>query len=260
MGVSPKGAVKPNGVDFWWDSFPGNTGNCWYGNKGPDGARVTSSPGFLPNCSNGKNPALSIGLGNVLNELELVGCLVGMQIGDSQSSTPLTCNWAETPKRPTGSGSSASSLISSQAESPAQGALLNNICASGLAPRLCSSLGKPLTQLSSLLSLGKPKATADRELPETPLPASLSKTPLSNFTCTWWRNASDDQQVGLVQRIQSFATGAISGSTPYGFGAGMSDSRAVQLFDSRCSTAHAGSYALYKLYGAAAPFLARAAR
>ncbi len=257
MGVSPKGAVKPNGVDFWWDSFPGNTGNCWYGNKGPNGARVTSSPILLPNCANGTNTALSIGIGNVFNELELVGCLVGMQIGDGDASHPATCNWAKTPPRPTGS---SLPLTSAQAEAPAQGTLFTSICASDLAPRLCGILNGPLSTLGSLLSLGKPVATADRELPATPLPAALKATPLSTFTCSWWRNASDDQQVGVVQRIQSYATGAISGSTPYGFGAGMSDSRAVELFDSRCSTSHTGSYALYKLYGAAAPFLASAAR
>ena len=31
---------------------------------------------------------------------------------------------------------------------------------------------------------------------------------------------------------------------------------ATKLFDDRCSTAHAGAYALYKLYGAAAAFSA----
>ena len=36
--------VLPNGVDFWWDEFAGNNGNCWVGNTGPDGtpASVTT--------------------------------------------------------------------------------------------------------------------------------------------------------------------------------------------------------------------------
>ena len=37
MGRAPGGTIKPNGVDFWWDEFPGDTGNCWYANTGPDG-------------------------------------------------------------------------------------------------------------------------------------------------------------------------------------------------------------------------------
>jgi hypothetical protein len=42
----------------------------------------------------------------------------------------------------------------------------------------------------------------------------------------------------------------------YGYGAGMSDGRAAMLFDDRCSFFGAGPFALYKIYGAAAPFSA----
>ena len=60
--------MKPNGTgdvttgrtDFWWDQFPGNTGNCWRNNTGPDGTQlsVTSTPPqpLLPS-----NCGLSIG-------------------------------------------------------------------------------------------------------------------------------------------------------------------------------------------------------
>jgi hypothetical protein len=61
----------------------------------------------------------------------------------------------------------------------------------------------------------------------------------------------------MVQRIKAFATGKVDdGSKALGYGAGMSDARAAKLFDDRCSTFQAGPYALYKLYGAAAPFAA----
>ena len=33
----PTASAMPNGVDFWWDEFPSNTGNCWYPNNGSDG-------------------------------------------------------------------------------------------------------------------------------------------------------------------------------------------------------------------------------
>jgi hypothetical protein len=36
----------------------------------------------------------------------------------------------------------------------------------------------------------------------------------------------------------------------------MSEGRAAMLFDDRCSTFEAASFALYKIYGAAAPFAA----
>ena len=34
--TAPTGTkTMPNGVDFWWDEFAGNNGNCWYDNTGP---------------------------------------------------------------------------------------------------------------------------------------------------------------------------------------------------------------------------------
>ncbi len=55
MGRAPNGSAQPNGLDFWWDqgglilnpaSIPANSGNCWYGNTGPDGTpgSVTGLP------------------------------------------------------------------------------------------------------------------------------------------------------------------------------------------------------------------------
>jgi hypothetical protein len=80
---------------------------------------------------------------------------------------------------------------------------------------------------------------------------------LGTYTCSWWRQAGEAKRLGLVQRIRSFATGPV-GTTSQGYGAGMSDTRAMALFESRCSTFEAGPFALYKIYGAAAPFAALA--
>jgi len=60
----------------------------------------------------------------------------------------------------------------------------------------------------------------------------------------------------MVERIRHFDTLPVDGATSYGFGAGMPDARAAHLFDYRCSMAEAGPFALYKIYGAAAPFSA----
>jgi len=83
---------------------------------------------------------------------------------------------------------------------------------------------------------------------------------LSSFTCSWWRQADNDHRLGMVQRIRALAGGAVNGSpgdfTTYGYGAGLSDGRAASMFDDRCSTFEAGPFALYKIYGAAAPFAA----
>ena len=118
--------------------------------------------------------------------------------------------------------------------------------------RTCSAYLLDIVNLSFIDKLLAPLKAA-------PLvsPAKSSK-PLSMYTCSWWRQADDAHRLGMVQRIRHFATMPVSGSTPYGYGAGLSDDRATKLFNSRCSTFGAGPFALYKLYGAAAPFSALA--
>src|SRR3954467_11833217 len=104
MGRTPDGKVMPNGVDFWWDQFPGNTGNCWYSNLGPDGrtgsvtgdpvtppAEGTSVPGFLPeDCG---SPA-DIGTGNPVKEAVLVSCAAN--VSNSSNDDPV-CDWFHPP-------------------------------------------------------------------------------------------------------------------------------------------------------------------
>jgi hypothetical protein len=100
MGIGPNGGSQPNGVDFWWDSFPGNTGNCWFQNKAAPGKSITSSPSLppLPNCNNGQNPGSSTGNGlPPSNEAELVQCLAGFS---ATGYDPNACPWFKTPPKP----------------------------------------------------------------------------------------------------------------------------------------------------------------
>jgi hypothetical protein len=99
MGVAPNGSAQPNGTDFWWDSYPGNTGNCWYANKAAPGKSITSSPPapLLPGCNNGQNPGTSIGTGYAPNEAELVQCLAGFS---TVGYDPNACPWFKTPPKP----------------------------------------------------------------------------------------------------------------------------------------------------------------
>jgi hypothetical protein len=241
MGVAPDGKVKPNGIDFWWDAFPGNTGNCWWGNKAAPGKKVTSQPILLPNCLNGTLPATSIGLGDPLNEAELVACLAGFTVAGYPRGDAATCNWTTTPEPP-GDASVLPVLKEVQAS------IFASICAQGLASRTCSPLLSALTLPSKeLLAMLKP--------PAPPATATAStENPLSSYTCSWWRGASDSEQLGMTQRIRNFAGGRVDGSKATGYGAVMSDARAMQFLDDRCGTFEAGPYALYKLYGAAAAF------
>ena len=107
MGVDPSGKVRPNGLDFWWDSFVGNTGNCWYGNVPASGAQIKTSPSPLPNCNNGKDPSTSVGTGSIQNEGELGSCLATFS---AAGYTPgAQCTWFETPPRPSSSRDTAAS-------------------------------------------------------------------------------------------------------------------------------------------------------
>jgi hypothetical protein len=104
MGRSPGGKVKPNGVDFWWDEFPTNTGNCWFNNRGMDGTNATwtsdppraptpnqALPGFMPeSCGSPTN----VGLGNLVKEVTLLTCAQAA-IGDQ------SCEWYTEPPKPT---------------------------------------------------------------------------------------------------------------------------------------------------------------
>ena len=80
MGVRPDGHADPNGTDFWWDPYPGTIGNCWWDNKAAPGKSVTTSPLSLPSCADGTQPGTSIGVGDAVNESELVGCLAGFEV------------------------------------------------------------------------------------------------------------------------------------------------------------------------------------
>ena len=95
MGIAPDGTYMPNGTDFWWDSFPGNTGNCWFGNIAMKGKSITTSPSPLPDCNNGKDPSSSVGTYDAQNESELLGCAAATE--DVNSSD---CPWFTTPAKP----------------------------------------------------------------------------------------------------------------------------------------------------------------
>ncbi|MQY02148.1 right-handed parallel beta-helix repeat-containing protein [Actinomadura macrotermitis] len=84
-----------NGVDFWWDAFPANTGNCWWNN-----GKATTAPAFLPNCADGRLLWASVGLGDIANEAELLVCMSDLKPGGP-------CPWFKSPARPANSTAAA---------------------------------------------------------------------------------------------------------------------------------------------------------
>ncbi len=92
--------VLPNGVDFWWDEFPGNTGNCWYDNEGPDGTEgsVTGPGSGLPPDLLPSDCGTSVGNGDAVKEGQLLDCSMWSR-GDTAEDHPL-CYWFQMPEQP----------------------------------------------------------------------------------------------------------------------------------------------------------------
>jgi hypothetical protein len=98
----------PNGVDFWWDEFSGNVGNCWFDNTGFDGeaGSVTGSgdagnmpgtpPNLLPDCSGGESPDSSVGQGDPAKTQYLIDC----SMGPDEDTGPMDCDWWQPPEQP----------------------------------------------------------------------------------------------------------------------------------------------------------------
>ena len=103
MGQDPNGKTDRNGVDFWWDNGSGARGNCWYRNSGP--LPITTDPQQgLPDCDDGKDPAMSLGTGDPENEGELGGCASAFVTRDFENSP--ACVWLRPPSDP-GNGDGA---------------------------------------------------------------------------------------------------------------------------------------------------------
>ncbi len=139
LGRAPSGKVQPNGVDFWWDEFPDDTGNCWFGNTGPDGTNASwtgdpqrfaqpgmSVPHFLP-----EDCATSVGAGNPQKEAVLAYC-ANAAIGDE------SCEWYTEPPRP---GTSAAAKYDRAQERQADAI----VAAGVLAAPACQLVGSTLS-------------------------------------------------------------------------------------------------------------------
>ena len=93
FGVAPDGRPAPNGLDFWWDQYVGNTGNCWHDN----GTATSEPPALLLPTACG-SPA-SMGTGNPVHQAELIVCLGAVVTGEKRP-----CPWYTTPPRPAKAG------------------------------------------------------------------------------------------------------------------------------------------------------------
>jgi hypothetical protein len=93
-------ASLPNGVDFWWDEFTGNNGNCWFGNTGADGTMdsITGSGQGVPPELLPEDCDTSVGQGDPVKEAVLLDCSL-YERGDTPGDHPL-CYWFRMPPQP----------------------------------------------------------------------------------------------------------------------------------------------------------------
>ncbi|MEA2403753.1 MAG: hypothetical protein QOE08_400, partial [Thermoleophilaceae bacterium] len=138
LGRTPAGQQMPNGVDFWWDEFPTNSGNCWPSNTGVDGtgASITSDPprqpvagttlpGYLPeDCGSPVNK----GQGDPAKESMLLDC--------AQNGNDGVCEWYQMPAKPGSAQAAQQQALNRQASqsligTPATGPLCTLIGGTG---------------------------------------------------------------------------------------------------------------------------------
>jgi hypothetical protein len=242
MGTTPGGETRPNGTDFWWDNFPGDTGNCWWGNIAAPGHTITTSPILLPDCNNGTDPSSSMGTGDPANEGELTGCLVGFTVGPYPQGEPYTCDWSSTPSRP--SGSARASAASGSAIADERRQEFQDLCAQLPQSRTCGAYA------------GAPGSFAPRA-PAAPvrMQGAWARRALGLYTCADWRHASPSLRTKLLARLSHFTGGTVDGATPGVRGSTLTGAQATALFDGRCAQRASSHFALYKLYGTAAGFI-----
>jgi hypothetical protein len=98
MGVRPDGTPDPNGNDFWWDEE--GRGNCWAGNRGPNGAEPTSNVLLgLPGCPGSQ----VFSPGNPAKTASQASCATW---DPYENTDPPGCDWFTRPSEPQPSGGS----------------------------------------------------------------------------------------------------------------------------------------------------------
>ncbi len=213
MGARPDGTPDPNGTDFWWDPYPGTTGNCWWNNKPAEGASITYSPSEpprapFPDCDAGKNRGESVGTGDMRQTGELLSCVAAFETRTFDPNGP--CPWFKTPPEP-------------QPKSGGGG-------------RTGSGTGLPIRSFSATV-------------PKSATGSVNKRADLSAVTCAEWNSAGDAGRAWLVDAIEAFAGGVVNDHEKVvGYGNTLTTEEAHAQFDAYCSREFAQSFLLYKLY------------
>jgi hypothetical protein len=239
-----------NGVDFWWDEWASNTGNCWYGNRGPDGtARSVTGPGGagaapgdapnrLPDCDGGRRPEQSVGGGDPAKVRYLLACSEGPPATTSvpeergeDEPTP-GCDWYTTPPRP---GSGAARRAARQAASAARAFERS---AEG------ARLRRRVQELNAGIDPGLPADGAGAPTDARPVGISSGGSVAQFADCGDWRRATHAERHATIRDIRGQLTPqrSTTAASP------LSDERAYAVFQGACAQERFSSLRLYKLY------------
>jgi hypothetical protein len=93
----------PNGTDFWWAAWIGNTDNCWFDNVGSDGTEdgITSDPPRDPLEAAPNDPLYSSCDNTVATLADAkYTILIDCSEGPDSETGPLDCDWWRPPPRP----------------------------------------------------------------------------------------------------------------------------------------------------------------
>lgn len=93
MGVTPAGALAPNGTDFWWDEQGDR--NCWQNNPATWGAPRTD-PAALPDCAHPSAAGPYAWQGNPAKTGVVTACAAYVP----GRTPPTGCPWLTPPTRP----------------------------------------------------------------------------------------------------------------------------------------------------------------
>jgi hypothetical protein len=250
-----------NGVDFWWDEFAGNTGNCWHDNVGPDGTRAslnsdppigpaanTNVPGFLPEvCDpNAATYPAGVGTGDPAKEAVLVSCALSYEDGDTAADHP-GCDWFTEPPEP---GTAAArraqrnyervmrrfektrayDRLSSRIEALKNGAVPHAV-ALGMSS---TDVQEPAKAAEGVTGVGSIRAGSVAQLAQ----------------CSDWNRGTRPERLATIADIRAQVNQAgADGPTP-----DLTDAGAYALFERACSRDYARGFRLYKLYLRAASF------
>ncbi|HEX8083221.1 MAG TPA: right-handed parallel beta-helix repeat-containing protein [Solirubrobacteraceae bacterium] len=215
MGIRPDGTADPNGTDFWWDPYPGTTGNCWWDNEPAKGAEITYSPKEIapfPDCDKGKNRSESRGMGDPRQTGELLSCVAAFETRTFDPNGP--CPWFKQPPEP----------------QPKSG---------GGGRRSGGGVGLPLSLMQSVQR--NVTGPFDR------------RSDFSYVTCADWMASSDEDRAWIVAKVREFAGGVVvDEEKAVGYGDTLSDEQANDLYNTTCSRKYGQGFVLYKLYTYAA--------